>query len=645
MSAGASFVACQPHCSSPPSEPRAGASPPGGRLPARPRRRAASTSCSRATSTTSTGSREHAPVIVIGRAEADAVDRVHAFRQGCDDYVPRPFDYQELVERIHAVLRRARPPVPEVLEAGAGAHRHPHARRARRRRGGSSSRRRSTSCSCSSRASPSACSRRTELLHEVWDYRAPARTRTLDSHASRLRRKLREAGTAAGAGRERVGSRVPAARGAAGDVDVRVGLPHGQREKAQAFRRMHREPPILVLPNAWDVASAKALAALDGCRALATSSAAVARSLGFEDGERAPGRGDGRGCGADRRSGRRAGDRRPRARLRRSRRHGARRLGRRARRDQLRGLDARRARRRRRAGGGDPRDPRRRSRARDQRARRHLPAASAAATSPRQPSAATPISRPARTASTRSLRPSSSIDALVHRIKGPINVIAEPRHAAAGRARGARRRAHDVGLEPRDRRVRRGGPDRRRRALPSARSWITRAPRPRVTYANAQRVSTSRRFWKPTRYTMWMPSHSAHARKPLTRTPLIEPTARARPIVASSPLSLYGTASARRCGSTARRGGPAASRPERPRAAPAPRTATMSPNANTSGCPATRQVGLDDDAARRGRPPLPRRPRAGRASGEAATPAAQTFVRAAMRSPEASVDAVGVDRR
>lgn len=51
---------------------------------------------------------------------------------------------------------------------------------------------------------------------------------------------------------------------------------------------MHEEPPILVLPNAWDVASAQRLAAVDGCRALATTSAAVARSLGFEDGERAP---------------------------------------------------------------------------------------------------------------------------------------------------------------------------------------------------------------------------------------------------------------------------------------------------------------------------------------------------------------------
>jgi 2-methylisocitrate lyase-like PEP mutase family enzyme len=61
-----------------------------------------------------------------------------------------------------------------------------------------------------------------------------------------------------------------------------------QGEKAAAFRRMHVEPPILVLPNAWDVASARALAGVKGCRALATSSAAVARSLGHEDGVRAP---------------------------------------------------------------------------------------------------------------------------------------------------------------------------------------------------------------------------------------------------------------------------------------------------------------------------------------------------------------------
>jgi 2-methylisocitrate lyase-like PEP mutase family enzyme len=61
-----------------------------------------------------------------------------------------------------------------------------------------------------------------------------------------------------------------------------------QDAKAELFRRLHLEPAILVLPNAWDVASAETLAQVRGCRALATSSGAVARSIGYEDGEDAP---------------------------------------------------------------------------------------------------------------------------------------------------------------------------------------------------------------------------------------------------------------------------------------------------------------------------------------------------------------------
>ena len=58
--------------------------------------------------------------------------------------------------------------------------------------------------------------------------------------------------------------------------------------KADLFRQLHHEPELLVLPNAWDVASAVALAAVPGIRALATTSGGVARSLGFEDEENAP---------------------------------------------------------------------------------------------------------------------------------------------------------------------------------------------------------------------------------------------------------------------------------------------------------------------------------------------------------------------
>jgi 2-methylisocitrate lyase-like PEP mutase family enzyme len=58
--------------------------------------------------------------------------------------------------------------------------------------------------------------------------------------------------------------------------------------RAETFRLLHQAPRLLVLPNAWDVASAQVFAALDGCCAIATTSAGVARSIGYEDGEETP---------------------------------------------------------------------------------------------------------------------------------------------------------------------------------------------------------------------------------------------------------------------------------------------------------------------------------------------------------------------
>jgi len=136
---------------------------------------------------------ERAPVIVLGREEADPVDRIHAFRRGCDDYVSRPFDYQELVERIRAVLRRARPePVP-VLEAG------PVRADTRTRVVTVAGRpvslaQKEFELLVELARDPERVFTKAELLAEVWGYQASARTRTLDSHASRLRRKLRDAG-------------------------------------------------------------------------------------------------------------------------------------------------------------------------------------------------------------------------------------------------------------------------------------------------------------------------------------------------------------------------------------------------------------------------------------------------------------------
>lgn len=57
-----------------------------------------------------------------------------------------------------------------------------------------------------------------------------------------------------------------------------------QAEKAQKFLSLHRGPRILVLPNAWDVSSARIFEDA-GFPAIATTSSGIANSLGFPDGQ------------------------------------------------------------------------------------------------------------------------------------------------------------------------------------------------------------------------------------------------------------------------------------------------------------------------------------------------------------------------
>jgi 2-methylisocitrate lyase-like PEP mutase family enzyme len=58
-----------------------------------------------------------------------------------------------------------------------------------------------------------------------------------------------------------------------------------QARKAETLRKLHGGPRILVLPNAWDVASACVIEEL-GYPAIATTSAGVAFALGYPDGQR-----------------------------------------------------------------------------------------------------------------------------------------------------------------------------------------------------------------------------------------------------------------------------------------------------------------------------------------------------------------------
>jgi len=57
-----------------------------------------------------------------------------------------------------------------------------------------------------------------------------------------------------------------------------------QAQKAELLRKLHHGPRILILANAWDVASARIIEDL-GAPAIATTSAGIAAALGYQDGE------------------------------------------------------------------------------------------------------------------------------------------------------------------------------------------------------------------------------------------------------------------------------------------------------------------------------------------------------------------------
>ncbi|MFH1833395.1 MAG: response regulator transcription factor [bacterium] len=57
------------------------------------------------------------PIIML-TARGDVPSRVRGLDMGADDYLPKPFDFEELVARIRAQLRHSRQPRASVLQAG-----------------------------------------------------------------------------------------------------------------------------------------------------------------------------------------------------------------------------------------------------------------------------------------------------------------------------------------------------------------------------------------------------------------------------------------------------------------------------------------------------------------------------------------------
>jgi DNA-binding response OmpR family regulator len=128
------------------------------------------------------------PVIVLTGRGADT-DRVRGLDSGADDYLTKPFVYQELRARIGAVLRR-RASRREGLSRVGDLIVDPVRRKVTVDGVEVALAKKEFTLLRILAADPTRVFSKEELLREVWGYRSPGKTRTLDSHASRLRRKL-----------------------------------------------------------------------------------------------------------------------------------------------------------------------------------------------------------------------------------------------------------------------------------------------------------------------------------------------------------------------------------------------------------------------------------------------------------------------
>jgi DNA-binding response OmpR family regulator len=131
------------------------------------------------------------PAIVLAR-HAHELEMLRAFEAGADDFLGRSGRYLELRARLRAVLRRAEQrarPAAQVLEVDA-LRIDMRARSTTLHGSAVGLRRLEFDLLLALAREPRRVFAKDELLSVVWGYRAPGSSRTLDSHASRLRRKL-----------------------------------------------------------------------------------------------------------------------------------------------------------------------------------------------------------------------------------------------------------------------------------------------------------------------------------------------------------------------------------------------------------------------------------------------------------------------
>ena len=133
------------------------------------------------------------PIIMLTGEKKEEIDKVLGLEIGADDYVTKPFGPNELIARVHAVLRRGRPSPPEVETAAFGDVTLDFKKRTAQKGG------RIVHLTAKEyellklliSKEGEVVSRET-ILSQVWEYEKFPTTRTIDTFMHNLRKKLED---------------------------------------------------------------------------------------------------------------------------------------------------------------------------------------------------------------------------------------------------------------------------------------------------------------------------------------------------------------------------------------------------------------------------------------------------------------------